>query len=199
MKKLLYALLPLFSVVFAGSAQAQTMPLDQLLKLGALPAGLPLQKMTAALFSPEWSYRGHVERTEETYWTANATDYEYDAETEKPTSWVSLRPMPNGGVDVLFKTYAARNFDPIRKELKRMKLPVKPVTCLECEGERYEGPNYTVTLYTGKKGPFPFILVLHQNPLAAEPSRPVQLATPGTTPAPAATPAASELGAYTKP
>lgn len=186
MKKLIYALLTLFLAAAGGSVQAQTMPLDQLLKLGALPAGLPLQKMTAALFPPEWSYRGHVERTEETYWTANATDYEFDAETEKPLSWVSLRPMPNGSVDVLFKTFAARNIEPLRKELKRLKLPVEPVTCLECEGERYLGPGYTVTVYSGKKGPFPFILVLHQTPVVAEPARPVQLATPIPS-APAAT------------
>ncbi|WP_139926382.1 hypothetical protein [Hymenobacter sp. DG01] len=191
MKNLRILFAAVLAAFLAGPAAAQTLSLDQLLKLSALPAGLPLQKMTAALFPPEWAYRGHVNQTEETYWTANATDYDYDTETETPTSWVSLRPMPGGSVDVLFKTTSNRNIEPIRKELKRLKFEATPVTCLECQGERYTGPNYSVTLYTGKKGPFPVILVIHQDPpIDATPARPVQLAAPlvESSPEQAATP-----------
>lgn len=185
MKILRLTFLTLLTAVLAGAASAQTLTLDHLLKLGTLPTDVPLQKMTAALFPADWSYRGHVAQTDEVYWTANATDYEFDTETEAATSWVSLRPMPTGAMDVLFKTSHGRNFEPIRKELKRLKFPVTPVTCLECQGERYTGPNYTITLYTGKKAPYPFIVVLHQEPVDSTPARTPQLATPGVQPAPA--------------
>ena len=188
MKHLRFAFALLLAALLASPASAQTLTLDQFLKLSALPPGLPLEKMTAALFSSEWSYRGRIGQTEETYWTANATDYEYDAETEAATSWVSLRPMPGGAVDVLFKTGLARNFEPIRKELKHLKLPMTPVTWLDCKtgkyegqhGERYTGPNYTTTLYTGKKAPFSYVIVLRRETPAAAPAQPVQVATPAT-------------------
>jgi len=177
MKKLRYLLVPLFMTAFIRAAPAQSIPLEQLLKLGALPSGLPLKKMTAALFPPGWTYQGLVEHTQETYWTANDTEYEFDNETEAATAWVSLRPMPSGTVDVLFKTVSAKSFDPIRRDLKHRKLPATPVTCLECVGERYEASTYTVTLYSGKKGPYPYIVVLHQTSTPAA-------AAPPSTPAP---------------
>lgn len=189
MKILRYLVPALISVFLGGSAAAQTLPLDQLLKLGTLPAGLPLQKMTPALFPSEWTYRGQQEHSNETYWTASATDYDYADELDGPASSISLRPMSNGAVDVLFRTSQSRYFEPIHKELKRMKLPVVPVTCLDCEGERYEASNYTVTLYTGKKGPYPFIVVIHQDPIAlAAPAgpRPVPVVAPPVSPAVAA-------------
>lgn len=178
MKTLRFLFVALLAAGMAGPAAAQSLSLDQLLKLSALPAGLPLQKLTAALFPAEWTYRGHLNQTEETYWTANDPEDDFDPESEAPTSWLSLRPMPGRAVDVLFKTSAARHFEPIRRELRRLKLEATPVTCRECQGERYTGPNYSVTLYSGKKGPFPFILVVHQAPLDSAAARPVHLAAP---------------------
>lgn len=143
------------------SAHAQQLSLEQLQKLGALPSGLPLQRMTAALFTPDWTYRGVITKTQETYWTAGDT-VDNGSETEEVyESSVSLRPMPGGIVDVLFKTTSARNFEPLHRALKREKLVNMPVTCLECEGVRYEAAGYTITLYSGKKGSYPFVAVLH--------------------------------------
>ncbi|MDU0371990.1 hypothetical protein ACFPAF_16430 [Hymenobacter endophyticus] len=140
---------------------AQQLSLEQLQKLGALPSGLPLQRMTAALFTPEWTYRGVITKTQETYWTAGDT-LDNGAEPEEVyESSVSLRPMPGGIVDVLFRTTSARYFEPLHRALKREKLTSTPVTCLECEGVRYETAAYSITLYSGKKGAYPFVAVLH--------------------------------------
>ncbi|MBT9394434.1 hypothetical protein KLP40_14780 [Hymenobacter sp. NST-14] len=168
-------------VLSTAPARAQQLSLEQLQKLGALPSGLPLQRMTAALFTPEWTYRGVITKTQETYWTAGDTiDNGADPE-EVYESSVSLRPMPGGIVDVLFKTTNARNFEPLHRALKREKLVNTPVTCIECEGVRYEANGYTITLYTGKKGAYPYVAVLHPAappiPLAPAASEKVAAAT----------------------
>jgi hypothetical protein len=85
--------------------------------------------------------------------------------------------MPGGGVDVLYKTTHASGFEPLHRELRRQKLLATPVTCLECEGTRYDGGTYTITFYSHKKSGYPFIVVLHQ-----------KNGTPGTEPAEPAAP-----------
>ena len=208
MKRLFSLLLLSLLLVQSGAACAQQVQLSQLLKLGTLPPGLPLQRMTAALFPPDWTFRGTISATQETFWTAGDTlDNGPDPEVAYESS-VSLRPMPGDVVDVLYKTGSARNVEAVRKELKRLKLPVAPVTCLSCTGERYEGPNYSLTLYSGKKGPHPYILVLHQAAGVAAPAREVPVATPtaptpatptAPTPATPAAPAPELIGAAAKP
>lgn len=171
MKKLPNLLLVLALVVGAvSSAQSQALHLEELQKLAALPAGLPFKRMTAALFPPSWAYRGQVGQTDETYWTAGeveATQTDEYGDQALADFWVSLRPMPGGGVDVLYKTTHASGFEPLHRELRRQKLAATPVTCVECEGIRYDGGTYTITFYSHKKSGYPFIVVLH--PKAAVP------------------------------
>lgn len=186
MKKVTLFLAALLTTVLSGSVSAQTIPLDQMLKLSTLASDLPFEKMTPLLLPAGWVYRGHLKPNNEAYWTANTTDYDFDSETEPATSWVSLRPMPSGVVDVVFKTKYAANYDHMRRELKKLKLPVIPVTCLECEGERHTGPNYTFSFYSGKKGEYAYMIVLHTTPVPAALARPaaatLPLAVPGELP-----------------
>lgn len=148
------ALLGLLQLVGGAPALAQTpLSLDDLTKLSALPPGLPFEKMTAALLPAGWVYRGLASGLDdEVYWTL----------AQDSACWLSLRPMPTGTLDVIYKTSAARDVGPLRRELHRRKFPTTPVTCLACEGVRYEGPGYTVAVYSGKKPPYPYIVVLHQ-------------------------------------
>ncbi|MBG8556330.1 hypothetical protein [Hymenobacter guriensis] len=171
--------LALLAGMAMAKTQGQSLPLEQLHKLSTLPQGLPLAKMTTVLLPVGWTYQGHLDMSPEVYWTTElmATD-SLDGET--PESWLSLRPMPGNLTDVLFKTQLARNFEPLRRELKRMKIEPTPVYCLEGKGERYETAFYSLTLYSGKKGQYRYIAVLHPIPVPSPmaPAAPAAVAEP---------------------
>lgn len=150
-------------------AAAQELSLDQLTKLGTLPTDLPLQKMTALLLPPGWTYRGHVNQTDELYWTAGDKVTVGDETLDE--AWLSLRPMPNGTMDVLYKTLPGGGAEGLQREVKHLKLANIAVTCLECEGVRYDADSYTISFYSHKKKGYPNIVVLHQAPAQSAPGK----------------------------
>ncbi|GAB3840841.1 hypothetical protein [Hymenobacter jeollabukensis] len=149
----------------ASLAVGQGLNLDHLQRMSTLPADLPLPKLTAVLFPSDWAYRGYIGQTTEAYWTAGETWTDASDERELSEYWVSLRPMPGGAIDVLYKTTHAGSFEALHRELKRLKVPATPVTCLDCEdgpGVRYDCGEYTAALYSRKKAGYPFVVVLHR-------------------------------------
>jgi hypothetical protein len=135
--------------------------------------------MTAVLFPSEWAYRGHVGESSESYWTTGETWTDAADNAELSEYWVSLRPMAGGAIDVLYKTTHAGGFEALHRELKRLKVPATPVTCLDCEegqGVRYDCGEFTAALYTRKKNGYPYVLVLHRTgpPAPAAPAAPAQ-------------------------
>ena len=69
--------------------------------------------------------------------------------------------------DVVYKTTLKPCFQQLRAELRRLHLKAEPVTCQQCEAERFTAPTYVVTLYNQQAGfaagkaPYPFVLVVH--------------------------------------
>lgn len=159
-------------VLAAGRpAAAQCLSLDELLALApessalaTAPAGdgLPpnLQRMLPKL---TWAYQGQIAGTHDYFWTSPAFGGPLDQPT---TSWLCVRPG-QATRDVVLKTTRAACVRQLRQELEK-KLRPEPVTCVECEGVRYQSEAYSVTIYSHKKGQYPFVVVVRQ-PLATAP------------------------------
>lgn len=65
---------------------------------------------------------------------------------------------------MLFKTHGA-GFEALVRQVRHLKLPPVPITCLGCEGLRYDAGTYTIAFYRGKPTAYPFVVLLHpKNP-----------------------------------
>lgn len=148
-------------VATSGAARAQCVPLAQLLALGATTAPPTAAAATGVLPAADWLFRGQVSgSSKEIYWSFNTPGAAPDAQ---PKVSLSLRPTPRQGCDVVLKTAHAECVRQLRGELKDRKIKPEPVTCPECEAQRYplsEAPGATATLYSGMKGPYPFVIVI---------------------------------------
>lgn len=163
----------LLLVLAAGRpAAAQCLSLDQLLALAPESSALnappaedgPPPNLQRLLPKLTWAYQGQITGTRDFFWTSPAFGGPLDQPT---TSWLCLRPSQITR-DVVLKTTRAACVRQLRQELEK-KLRPEPVTCVECEGVRYQSEAYSVTIYSHKKGQYPFVVVVRQ-PLAAAPS-----------------------------
>ena len=164
-------------------AQAQCLPLTQLLVLAHQSAAVTQMVVTGAaphsllqriLPADEWAYQGPVGSTRDYYWT----NLEPGARAgQRPTSWLSLRPA-QATHDVVLKTTAGGCIRQLRRELEQQQLHPEAVTCLDCEGVRYQAPAYNVTIYSGRPGDYPFVLVLRQLPAPAAEAQPAAVRQP---------------------
>lgn len=170
--------LPLPSDFFTAASQCLT--LAQLQELtsgkqaraaaGGRAAAVPPTAALRVLPDTEWTYKGAVAGTQDIYWVS----YDPEASADKvPDFWLSLRPTQPTR-DLVLKTTKATCVRQLQQELDKMKLHPEPVTCANCEGMRYQAETFNITIYSGKKGDYPFVVVLRRvssnpGPLMAKP------------------------------
>jgi len=143
------------------AAHAQDISLEKMLTLASLPVSLtPAQNQEAAL--AEWVFHPSAplslmqdEPLTWAWWPPANTP------ASLPGALLSLRAN-HGTFDLVLHFRRVTNFNQLHRECLRLKLPVTPVTCLDCQGERFAGPTYSVAFYQGKPEPYPYIVVLHQ-------------------------------------
>jgi hypothetical protein len=137
---------------------AQTLPLDKLVSLTKLPATLgPTRQSQADL--PTWVFQPTTPLAQQEALTWGWWP-EAPAPSSVPPAVLSLRP-DRGLYDVVLYLSKPAVFHSLRRELTRKKLAPEVVTCLNCAGERFNTPTYTVALYQNKPQPYPYIVVVH--------------------------------------
>lgn len=159
--------------VASQAARAQCLPL-QLLTNNLAEGQVTPQTISASLPASEWEM--HKPPTGAVYWTYMGSA-EAGAEPAGPDTRVELRRSnQQTQYDVVFKTARKGCLSDLRAELRRAKLKAEPVTCVQCQAERFTAAGYTVTIYNQQesfgqgKAPYPFVLVVHS--LAGGPSAP---------------------------
>jgi len=152
-------------------AHSQCLPLQTLTQ--DLAAGrLTPQTMATALPDSEWEK--HQPPTGTVYWAFMAPAEPATTPATPDTRVELRRSNQQTQYDVLYKTGRKTCFNDLRAELRHAKLKAEPVTCVQCEAERFTAPTYTVTIYnqqenfTQGKAPYPFVVVVH--PLTAGPA-----------------------------
>lgn len=132
---------------------------------------------TMKLYLPVGEWEMHAGATAGlTYWTCLIAPATADETKAKPETCLELRrPNQQPLYDVVYKTTVKSCFSDLRAELRRAKIKVEPLTCVQCEAELFTAATYTVTTYdqqvnfaTGKV-PYPFVLIVHS--LAKAPPR----------------------------
>ena len=150
-------------VLCAPELRAQCISLADLLVIGAEPAALTAPKVVTDHLTVEWTYVGPTAAVRETVWTFKPSG------TAASIARLQMR-VQRPGQDVVLKTAQANCVRDLRSELKSRKLTAQPVTCLNCEAVRYQGPDFEATIYSQMKGEFPFVVVVHQVPPGMPPA-----------------------------
>ena len=158
----------------APSGQAQCLPLELLDRSVAASRATP-DSLRALFSQEEVAFDKWVEHPgPDLHWTytapapasaGTATDAAAPAD-----AWVSLRRSnQHTYYDLVYKTTSRECITRLRVELRRRgKLKSEVINCVQCEGERLVGKDYTVTVFTqkaayaAKSTPFPYVLVLRR-------------------------------------
>ena len=156
----------------APAGRAQCLPLE-LLDQGIAAGRTRPDSLRALLALEEVAFDTWVEHPgPDPYWTytaprpaagSAAADTLVDA-------WVGLRRSnQHTYYDLVYKTTSRECIVQLRGELRRRgKLKSEVTNCVQCEGERLVGKDYTVTIFTqkaayaAKSTPFPYVLVLRR-------------------------------------
>ncbi|MDJ0364125.1 hypothetical protein QMK33_03100 [Hymenobacter sp. H14-R3] len=140
------------------------MPLQTLTK-DLAEGHLTPQTLGASLPTSEWEL--HQPPTGAVYWAFSAPANPGATPAAPDTRLELRRSNQQAQFDVVYKTPRKACVSELRSELRRAKLKAEPVTCLQCEGERFTAPTYTVTIYSQQenfnqgKAPYPFVVVVH--------------------------------------
>jgi hypothetical protein len=147
------------------AAHAQCLPL-QLLTTGlATGQQLTPEMLSASLPASEWEM--HKPPTGATYWAYKGAAEASATPTPSDTRLELRRTNQQTQFDVVYKTPRKECFNDLRADLRRAKLKAEPVTCVQCEAERFTAPTYTVTIFNQQesfsqgKAPYPFVVVVH--------------------------------------
>ena len=133
--------------------------------IGAEPTALTAPNKVAKHLAAEWSYKVPSASSREAFWAFPAAEG-----LALPLARLSVRAQ-RPGQDVMLRTTDASCVRSLRGELKSKKLTAEPVTCLNCEGVRFKGPDFEATIYSQMTGDYPFVVVLHQvSPVASKPA-----------------------------
>ena len=156
MRLFLPVLIGLLASFGSYRAAAQCLPLATLSALSVEPIGdTPPAIVSQVLPGTEWQYRGLLSDTRELAWTS------VTPKAATPTSRLSLRPTQQR-YDVVLKTSVSGCVRQLRGELNARKIKPEPITCLNCEGQRYNLPEGgSVSFFSKMKGPYPLVVVLH--------------------------------------
>lgn len=141
-------------------SQGQSLSLGQLLALSASAGDRQAPEVVQNLPGDKWIYQGLWQNTNELYWTSSDADEPADSAAE-PLAYLGLRPG-SFSVDVVYKTVLPEAVGTLRSELRRRKMVSEPVTCLACEGVRYSTPEFQLSIYSKRKGEYPFVVVVHR-------------------------------------
>ncbi len=155
-------LLPVCLALFCGPlAQAQCLTLAELADIGESRVGGTQAATNGAqiLSSDGWAYRGFLDKTREHYWTHSQPGAQPADNTGTPDGMVSVRANSDSR-DVVLKTVSGACVRQMRTELRDLKLEPVAVNCPDCEGVRYTGKDYNVSIYSRKKGPYSHVVVL---------------------------------------
>lgn len=141
----------------SGVARAQCFELPQLLSISTAKMSVSKPERIPLLPATEWKLQAAASSTQEIVFTSFLTGAD-----GKPQAQVLLRPLPGQlNPDVLLKTNQLACIRQVRASLKGLGLKPVPVTCPSCEGQRYQSNDFVATLYSGLKGDYPFMLVMH--------------------------------------
>lgn len=148
-------------------ARGQCLPLSLLTQATADGQPATVAGIQAQLPAAGWEAHpaGAVAGT--SYWLFAEGPSASAGEKALPTRLELRRSNQDLDYDVVYKTTRKDCFGALRAELRRAGLKHEPVTCPQCEAERYSGPNYSVTLYSqaanfaAGKAPYPFVVVMH--------------------------------------
>jgi len=159
------AAIMLWSGAGVTKAQAQCFDLPQLLSIGSARQSLTQPERIPMLPATEWKLQKPASPTQEIVWTWLAANSDGVAPAQ-----VLLRPLAGQATpDVLLKTNQASCVRQLRSSLKDLGLKPVPVTCPNCEAQRYQSAEFVATLYSGLKGDFPFMFVMHPVPATVPP------------------------------
>lgn len=141
----------------AAKAQAPCFELPQLLSIATARMSVAQPERIPLLQATEWQLTKPASPTQEILWTSLQLNAQGVAQAQ-----VILRPLPGQlNPDVLLKTNQNACVKQLRSSLKDLGLKPVPVTCPSCEAQRYQATDFVATLYTGLKGDFPFMVVMH--------------------------------------
>ena len=145
-------------------AHSQCLPL-QTLTQDLATGHLTPQAMASALPNSEWEK--HQPPTGAMYWVFSAPAEPATTPATPDTRVELRRSNQQAQYDVLYKTARKTCFNDLRAELRHAKFKAEPVTCVQCEAERFIAADYTVTIYNQQenfnqgKAPYPFVVVVH--------------------------------------
>lgn len=164
------------SLLTAPSGWAQCLPLE-LLDRGIAAGRATPDSLRALLSQEEIAFETWVEHPgPDPYWTyttpapaAVGAAASADA-VALADAWVGLRRSnQHSYYDLVYKTTSRACITQLRTELRRRgKLKSEFINCVQCEGERLVGKDYTVTIFTqkaayaAKSTSFPYVLVLRR-------------------------------------
>ena len=162
------------TLLTASSGWAQCLPLELLDRSIAAGQATPdslraLLSLEDAAFDTWVAHPGP-----DPYWTCTAPGPAATGEAPLD-AWVGLRRSnQHTYYDLVYKTTSRACITQLRAELRRRgKLRSEVINCVQCEGERLVGKDYTVTIFTQKTAyaakttPFPYVLVLRRGEATA--------------------------------
>jgi len=170
------------SLLTAPSGWAQCLPLELLDRSIATGRATP-DSLRALLSLEEVAFDTWVAHPgPDPYWTCTAPGPAAAGEA-LVGAWVGLRRSnQHTYYDLVYKTTSRACITQLWAELRRRgKLKSEVINCVQCEGERLVGKDYTVTIFTqkvayaAKTTPFPYVLVLRRGETAAVPEASSQL------------------------
>lgn len=169
MRKIYTLFFVLLTACSIQQAAAQCLPLASFSILTEAPIGgnTPPAVASQVLAFSEWQFKGPVGNTKELYWTSAV------AAGETPEFRLSLRPVLQR-YDVVLKTTVNSCVKQLRSELTSRKIKPEPITCPDCEGQRFTLPEGgTVSFYSNMKGAYPLVVVIHpaETPAASDASK----------------------------
>jgi hypothetical protein len=153
------------TVLGSLAAHGQCLPLQTLTKELA-DGHLSVRTLGTYLPSIEWQL--HQPSAGTIYWSFVAPESNEGGTTGNPETRVELRRSnQQDQYDVVYKTAHKNCYNELRAEVRRAKLKVEPVTCLQCQAERFTAAGYTITIYNQQQGfaqgkmPYPYVFVVH--------------------------------------
>jgi hypothetical protein len=161
--------------VFAPALRAQCLTLADMLAIGAEPGAIGTPTIVTNHLPSDWVYVGPSATVHESAWTFTLNG------EPGPAARLQVRAQ-RPGQDVVLKTSQASCVRELRSELKSRKLASQPVTCPNCEGIRFQGPDFEATIYSQMKGEFPYVVVVHQVPAGSAAPAASTGTAPGKTP-----------------
>lgn len=152
------------ALLSAAPAHAQYLPLP-VLERGLATNTLDADSVARLLPASEWLFHPG----DDPYWTCRKTG-KRPRPNQPPPARVELRHTNRHPYyDLVYKTSRRRAIARLRTGLRRqISLQAEPITCVQCEGERLVGYEYTITLinqrasYAAKRVAFPYVLVMRR-------------------------------------